>query len=153
MIYTFRIIWSTCPKFYFGHGWTNYKPYELIHLCICSLWAHISKFAMTVWSLIFLFAQGDLAFLWFGGMLISDLLSFWQFNYSFKHMFVILLHIWCHMAHHLAPGMNEYKVYLKSVYYYHFMILLIKIDIVWSAFDVLIDKYICLQVIYSFWMN
>ena len=71
-----HVIRSTSPKFYFGHGWINFKPYELTHLCICPLLAHISKFTMMVWSDIFLFSQWDLAFLWFGGMLILDLLSF-----------------------------------------------------------------------------
>ena len=71
-----HVIRSTCPKFYFGHGWINFKPYELTHLCICPLLAHVSKFTMTVWSVIFLFAQWDLAFLQFGGMLILYLLSF-----------------------------------------------------------------------------
>ena len=75
-----HVICSTCPKFYFGHGWINFKPYELIDLCICPLLAHISKFSMTVWSVIFLFAQWDLAFLRFGGMLILDLLSFLAFK-------------------------------------------------------------------------
>ena len=40
--------------------------------------------------------------------------------------------------------MNEFKIYVKYVYYYHFMILLIKIDIVWSVFDILIYVYIFL---------
>ena len=59
----------------------------------------------------------------------------------------MFLHILCHAAHYSALGMNKFKVYVKSIYYYHFMILLIKIDIVWSAFDILINVYICLQVI------
>ena len=44
--------------------------------------------------------------------------------------FIIFLHIFCHIDHHLAQGMYEFKVYIKSIYYYHFMILLIKIDII-----------------------
>ena len=42
---------STCPKFYFGDGWTNYKPYEFIHLCICLLVEYVSRFAMIAWYL------------------------------------------------------------------------------------------------------
>ena len=58
--------------------------------------------------------------------------------------FVIFLHIFCHVAHYSTLGMNEFKVYVKSVYYYHFAILLIKIDIVWNTFDIWIYVYICL---------
>ena len=47
----FCVTCSTYPKFYFGHGWINFKPYEFIHLCICSLIAYVSRFAMIVWSL------------------------------------------------------------------------------------------------------
>ena len=68
-----HVICWTCPNVYFGCGWINFKPYELTHLCICPLFDHVSKFAMRVWSVIFLFAQWDLAFLRFGGMLILDL--------------------------------------------------------------------------------
>ena len=59
----------------------------------------------------------------------------------------MFLHIFCHASHYSALGMNGFKFDVKSVYYYHFMILLIKIDIVWSAFDILIYVHICLKVI------
>ena len=77
-------------------------------------------------------------------LLIPFFHHFRQLNYVFKHMFCIFLHILCHASHYSAPGMNEFKVYIKSIYYYHFTILLIKIDIVWSAFDRLLYVYIWL---------
>ena len=49
-----------------------------------------------------------------------------------------------------ASGMNEFKVYVNSVYYYHFMILMIKIDMIWSLFNILIHVCNCFQVIWSF---
>ena len=60
----------------------------------------------------------------------------------FHHLFVYFL-----AAHHSAPGMNVFRVYVKSVYYYYFTVLLTKIDVVLSTFDILIYGYIRLQVI------
>ena len=45
--------------------------------------------------------------------------------------FVTFWHLLYHIAHHLSlRGMNENKVYVNFVYYYHFMILMIKIDMI-----------------------
>ena len=49
-----------------------------------------------------------------------------------------------------GSGMNKFKVYVNSAYYHHFMVSMIKIDMLWSTFDILIHVYNCLQVIWSF---
>ena len=55
-----------------------------------------------------------------------------QLNYSFKHMFYYLFVYFMSRRSLFSSGMYEFKVYIKSIYYYHFMILLIKIDIIKS---------------------
>ena len=49
-----------------------------------------------------------------------------------------------------ALGMKKFKVYVNYVYYHHSMVSMIKIDMLWSTFDVLIHVYNCLHIIWYF---
>ena len=64
---------------------------SLIHACL--LLVHILKFTLTVCSLIFFFAQWDLAFLWFGEMLILILLSFFGIKITHLNTYFIIFHV------------------------------------------------------------
>ena len=64
---------------------------------------------------------------------------------------LLLFSVFCTMQLTIqASGMNKFKVYVNYVCYHHFMVSIIKIGIIWSAFSILIHVYYFLQVLWSF---
>ena len=58
---------------------------------------------------------------------------------------LLLFSVFCTMQLTIqASGMNKFKVYINFVYYHHFMVSMIKIGMIWSAFAILIHVYYCL---------
>ena len=84
-------------------------------------------------------------------MLVSILSPFLgQILYILTHI-LLLFGIFCTMQLTIqASGMNKFKIYVNYFYYHHFTVSMVKIDIICSAFDVLIHVYNYLQVIWSF---